>query len=159
MSTLILTDQHDGAYVIPRRSRARERLLTRLRSRRLDAAIADGACPDSTAALSLRANKLIGRGTRRQLARGIGRLLRDSRRPPHPVHERAPVCWGKVLRTRAFLEDIADRLLGPGPVDARGVALVRLLLSDGTSPLFSHQDARDLKPALEAALDALEPRL
>ena len=50
------------------------------------------------------------------------------------------------------------RLAGPGPVDARGVAQLHLLLTDGTSPLFSHPHADELEATLEGALDALEPR-
>jgi hypothetical protein len=124
----------------------------------LDTAIANGANPDSTAALSLRANRLISRPARRRVSRSIRRLLQLSRRPPHPIHETAPVCWRQVVRSRPLLEELAVRLASPGPVDARGVAQLRLLLTDGTSPLFGRPRAEELEAVLEAALDALEPR-
>ncbi len=158
MTTLILTEHPDGGCVISRRSRTRERLAMRMRAWELDTAIANGANPDSTAALSLRANRLIGRPARRRLSRSIRRLAQQSRLPPRPIHESAPICWRQVVRLRPLLEELAVRLAGPGPVDARGVAQLRLLLIDGSSPLFSHSRAEELEAVLEAALDALEPR-
>jgi hypothetical protein len=156
MSTILFWDQ-DGAFVISRRTRTRDRVLAHLRAWRLDTALANGACPDSTATLSLRANELISCRTRRRMARSICRMLRRARRPHHPIHQGAPICWHKVMRARPLLEEIADALLGPGPVEAQGVAQVQLLLTDGASPVFSHPHADDLQAALEAALDALHP--
>ena len=159
MTTLLLTDEFDTACVITRRSSTRERLVTRIRAVSLDTAIANGACPDSRAALSLRANRLISRRTRQRVARSIQRLLCESRRPPHRIHESVPICWHKVVSCRQLLEELANRLADPGPVDARGVAQLALLLTDGTSPLFGYSRADELRPALEAALDALAPSL
>jgi hypothetical protein len=50
------------------------------------------------------------------------------------------------------------RLAGPGALDARGVAQLHLLLTDGSSPLLRHPHVDDLEAALGAARDALEPR-
>lgn len=141
-----------------RRSRVYERLMTRVQAWRLDAAIANGADPDSSAALSLRANRLISRRTRRSMSRGIGRLLEQSRRPPHPFNESAPICWRQVALARPVLQELAMRLAGPAPVDARGVAKLQLLLTDGTSPLFSWPEVDGLEALLATALEALEPR-
>lgn len=159
MTTLLLTDEFNTACVISRRSSRLQRVLTRIRAASLDAAIANGASPDSTAPLSLRANRLISRGARQRLARSIRRLLLDSRRPPRRIHESVPICWYKVIRSRPLLEELAHRLMSPGPVDARGVAQLELLLTEGTSPLFGYTKDDDLRPALEAALEALEPSL
>ncbi|HEY2201789.1 MAG TPA: hypothetical protein VGH56_07870 [Solirubrobacteraceae bacterium] len=159
MMTVLLTDEFNSACLIARRSSRRERLLTRIRATSLDTAIANGACPDSTAALSLRANRLIGRASRQRVARSIHRLLRDARCPPRRMHESVPICWRKVVRCRQLLEELADRLSGPGPVDAMGVAQLARLLTDGSSPLFGYPQHDDLRPALEAALEALEPSL
>jgi hypothetical protein len=43
-------------------------------------------------------------------------------------------------------------------VDVRGVARVRLLLRDGSSPLYCQPPAEDLEDALHEAIDALEMR-
>ncbi|MBV9415901.1 MAG: hypothetical protein JO363_13050 [Solirubrobacterales bacterium] len=44
----------------------------------------------------------------------------------------------------------------PEPVDARGVALLRLLLIGMVGPLYDGPGADDLEPVLQAALEALE---
>jgi hypothetical protein len=158
MATLILTDQLDSTVVISRRPRAGERLVTRVRGWNLDIAIAGGACPDSSGALSLRANELISWRTRRRLASTILTLLHDASSPPAPRHENVPVCWQKVAHARAPLQELVDRLLSRGPVAARGVAQVRLLLRAATSPLYSGSHVDDLAQSLQAAIDALQLR-
>jgi hypothetical protein len=157
MTTLLLTEHPDSGYVISHQPRARERLAMRLRAVELDTALANGADPDSSVALSLRANRLISRRTRRRVSRSIRSLLQQARRPPHPIHESAPISWRQVVRARPLLEELAARLAGSGPVDARGVAQLQLLLIEGNSPLFGRANAEGLEAALEAALDALEP--
>jgi hypothetical protein len=52
------------------------------------------------------------------------------------------------------LQALARRLVAPGPVAARGVAEVRLLLTDGARPL--HAGRGDLRSALEDAERHLE---
>lgn len=60
MSTLLLTDENDPSCIITERSRVRTRMSAFLRTRALDRALAAGASPDASAALSLRAHTLIG---------------------------------------------------------------------------------------------------
>ena len=43
------------------------------------------------------------------------------------------------------------------PVSARGVALVRLLLRDGSGPLFRYESREDLAAQVRRAVDALDP--
>ena len=47
------------------------------------------------------------------------------------------------------------RLVSSDPVDARGVARARLLLTDGSGPIYARPTADDLQPALERTLVAL----
>lgn len=157
MPTLLLTDERDSACVITRRSRGRELLVIRFRAWNLDTAIAGGACPDSAAALSLRANRLISPATRLRLSRAIRRLAREAEDPPRRIHESVPICWRKVARSASTLAELADYLSGPHPVEARGVAQVQLLLRSGSSPIYSRPHADDLEEALQAAIEALEP--
>jgi hypothetical protein len=158
MPTLLLTDNWDRTYVVCQPCRRWERLRARIRSWDLDNALARGACPDSRAVLSLRANKLISASTRSRLAREVRRLIRQAERPPHRWSEAAPICWNKVRRAEPVLAEVADHLAGPDPLDAMGIAQVLLLLRDGAGPVFSRPYADDLKPALVTAIEALEPR-
>lgn len=157
MPTLLLTDERDTTRVISRPSRVRDSFVTRVRAWSLDKAIADGVCPDSTAALSLRAHRLISRATRLRLSRAIRSLVREAEHPPKRIHEAVPVCWPKVVRSSPTLAELADHLSGPCPVEARGVAQVQLLLRSGFSPIYSRPQVDDLEETLQAAIDALEP--
>jgi hypothetical protein len=157
MSTLLLTDQNNPGCVISERSRTRTRLSAYLRSRALDRALAAGVSPDSNAALSLRAQTLIGATARSSLARTIRRLITDARHPPHPLTAHVPLCRGKIIRAAQTLERLAERLMSEEPVDARGVAQIRLLLIGDCGAFYDHPAADDLEPALQEAMRALEP--
>ena len=156
MSTLLLTDQSNPGCIVSERSRARTRLSTRLRPRALDRALAAGVSPDASAALSLRAHTLIGATTRAGLARTIRRLIADARQPPHPFAAYVPLCRRKIMRSAQTLEGLAERLTSGEPVDARGIAQVRLLLIGDCGALYDYPAANDLEPALQEAIRALE---
>jgi hypothetical protein len=156
MNMLVLADERHPGCVIVERTPAFARIRARVWSRRSDLALASGVSPDSVAHLSLRAHELIGYPTRSTLARTIRRLLEDVRLPLHPMHFNVPICKSKVWRSRETLEQLADRLLGAEPLDVRGLAQIRLLLSDGTGPLYGRPGADDLAPALERAIAALD---
>ena len=72
-----------------------------------------------------------------------------------PLTFHVPTCRAKILRSRETLEALADRLVSSDPVDARGVARVRLLLTDGSGAIYARPTADDLQPALERSLVAL----
>jgi len=156
MSTLLLTDPNNPGCIISERSRARTRLSTHLRSRALDRALAAGISPDASAALSLRAHALIGIAARAGLARTIRSLIRDARHPLHPLTPHVRLCRRKIIRSARTLEGLAERLISGEPVDARGVAQIRLLLIGDSGALYDYPAANDLEPALREAFQALE---
>jgi hypothetical protein len=155
MTTVLLTDRTDPQCLICERGRRRTRLSTRLHAFRLDRALAAGASPDSSARLSLRAQALIGAKARVELAGSIRGLIKRAQRPSTRFAPGVPVCRRKVLASTATLEELAERLASGEPVDARGIAQVRLLLSDGAGPVYQRPTANDLEPALSAARDAM----
>jgi hypothetical protein len=155
MSTLLLTDPTNPRCIVHTRSRARTRLWTHLRSRRLDQALASHASPDSSAALSLRACALIGTSARAGLASSVRRLIKEAEHATGPLTFRIPICRAKILRSTETLEALADRLASTDPVDACGVAQAHLLLSDGSGPIYTLPTADDLEPALQRTLVAL----
>lgn len=156
MSLLLLVDDERPECVIAQPRRARTRLWTHVRAKRLDHALATGASPDSTAALSLRAAQLIRARTRRQLAQSLRRLIREATRRGLPRGSRVPLCRRKILASRELLLELAERLSGPEPVEARGVAQLRLLLTGVIGPLYDDPGANDLEPVLQDVLEALE---
>jgi hypothetical protein len=140
--------------VLARRTGWRDRIVAGLQARRLDVELARGTDPETDAALALRAAILTASGRRRRLA---ARLLQiaasagDARPGWHPSSVRAA-----VAELRPELLALARRLVIPGPVAARGVAEVHLLLTDGARPL--HAGRGDLRSALGDAERHLELR-
>ena len=116
MTTVLLTEQRGETFLICRRGRARTRLVARLRSWTLDRALANGACPDSSASLSFRAHGLISYSTRAQLARKIRLLQREAERPVAALERGVPICREKIVHGYAVLEALVSELLRPGPV-------------------------------------------
>jgi hypothetical protein len=139
----------------PRRVRLRDRVAARLRANGLDRRLADGAPPERSAALSLRARRLIEPPMAATMARSLHRLAREARehraaRGPMPARMAA------VREAAAELEDLARRLVAPRPAAVRGIAQVRLLLTDGAGPLYSETAGEDLAAAVRRARAALE---
>jgi hypothetical protein len=71
-------------------------------------------------------------------------------RPP-----RIPLSLEQVRRSAPLLAALASRLAEPGPVPVQGVAMVSLLLADGTSPLYHEACRDDLGAIIERATHAL----
>jgi hypothetical protein len=88
------------------------------------------------------------------MARGLRSLVRRAQRPPS-VPIGVPLARRQVLDATAQIDRLADRLDGAGPVDVRGLALARLLITDATGPLYSGGRSASVGDAVEKALDAL----
>jgi hypothetical protein len=154
--TVVLAD-HDGIY--PHRIMLRDRISARLRADRWDHELARGSAPESSAALALHAHGLVSAATRRGLASSLTRILEDAEgqgvpdwNALGPRHHHA-----HVLPARAEIEVLIGLLLAPAPVSARGVALVRILLTNGGSPLYRRTAARSLRTEIREATRALDP--
>jgi hypothetical protein len=131
------------------------RVQARAASYRLDQRLALGEAPEDSVLLALHAQRIVRPVACAALARTIRRVIdtADGRRVPRR-HE-IPVCVPSVLAAADGLRKLAERIEGCGPVGARGVARLRLLLSDGTGPLFLPQSAKQLPVALRAVSEAL----
>ena len=153
---LLLRDRGGASYVTPQRIRVRDRVVARVRAARLDAALAQGAAPESSAALALRAQALIG-PVARKLGIRLRQILLSAQCAGGAPDSAIPISGALVREAQPELSLLVERLLGGGPVDARGVATVAGLLCDGGGPLYGRfRDAAQLRAALSAALDALD---
>ena len=164
---LVLLDD-DRDQLTLRRLWPWHQLLARIRSARLDRALAEGASPEASASLAARAAQLTSTGFRRDLAAGLRRILvaAEPHEPPalpsaarallSPARpSRLTLRTARISRCAPLLAEVASRLLEPGPVPVRGVALVAELLADGAGPLY-HEAARDdLGALVEQAANAL----
>jgi hypothetical protein len=128
-----------------------DRLLAAVEAPKLDRELADGAREDATQALARRARKLTAPATREQLARQLRLIVNEAHDWSLPG-PRVPPYRRQVLAAEDDLRLLASRLQSPSAVSARGVARVRLLLTDGCGPMFSSGDlssaARDATAAL-----------
>ena len=100
--------------------------------------------------------KLAGAPHRSELAASLRRIAADSR-GDDAVRTRMTGASSRVKEARPELERLARRLADPDPVDARGVALTKALLSDGAGPLYWARSPESLGARLREAFAALEP--
>jgi hypothetical protein len=155
---LVLCDKVDDC-ITTRDATAWERIVARLHAAKLDRDLAAGASPDSTAPLAIRAQALVRLSQRRDLARGLQRVLAEANQPARD-HSRwgvVPVRRERVRDASAEFQALIDHLLAPCPLPARGLAQVRVLLSDGSGPLYYPGSPADLRSTVHKAVEALEP--
>ena len=153
---LVITQRRSQTLVLTEVT-LRDRIAARLRGHALDIALASGADPESTLTLAVRADALARPHVRRYLARSLERILAAAARPPglHPT----PVSLGRrqAIRDAAGdLDALIVRLRSAGPVTARGIAQVAVLLRDGGGPLYTGITEPDLRTAIEQALTHLD---
>jgi hypothetical protein len=159
----------DRAGLALRRLRPWHELLARCQAERLDRALAEGASPEASAALAARAMRLTSLDFRRALAASLRRIvlaagepelvrsaqLAASKSPGAGRPPRVPLRHARISQSAQLLAEVATRLAAPGPVPARGVAMVTRLLSEGTGPLYREASRDDLGLIAERAAQAL----
>jgi hypothetical protein len=127
-------------------------LIARLRARsrrlELDHALAEGADPSSSPVLAARAAQLVSRANRRRLAGALERFALTAE-ASHGLFRAMPRRQS-MAANRAELMRLAHALRRGGPLYARGVAILELVLIDGTGPAYT--DARGEGLARQLAL-------
>jgi hypothetical protein len=160
---VLLDDQRER--LILKRLRPWHQVLVRSQAARLDRELAEGASPEASASLAARATQLTSTEFRRDLAASLRRILAAAGKPAPQVAAPAPLGSARPLRvplrltriseSAPLLAELASRLLEPGPVPVRGVALVAQLLADGTGPLYREAARDDLGALAGRAANAL----
>jgi hypothetical protein len=132
-------------------------ILVRGRAARLDRALAAGTSPEASASLAVRAAQLTSTGFRHDLSASLRRILVAAGEPARPAARtvRVPLRTARVSQSASLLAELASRLLEPGPVPVRGVAMVTLMLADGTGPLYREASGGDLAATAARASAAL----
>ena len=132
-------------------------LSATLRGVTLDRELAAGVDPETNAVLALRARRLTGPRGRKLVIDGLAGAL--SRATDGTAGFSAAVRpQARELRDASpVLTALESRLRGSAPVTARGVALLRVLLTDAASPLYQPSAPGELASRLRAAAAALEP--
>jgi hypothetical protein len=129
------------------------RVTARLRADQLDRQLAVGVPAPAGSALAVHQARLTSVAERETVARTLRQAVhathagtsRWSRIPVHPTN---------IVAAQDLIAAITLRLHSPRPVSARGMARLRVVLSDGCGPMY-RSGRGDLNGRLGAALAAL----
>lgn len=139
--------------------RVANRVLARALGASLDRRLAAGTPPESARLLAVRARDIVQLGRREAVARYWERTLRVARQPGAAAACSVPLRRQQVLAAEPAIRDLARLLRVPLPVGARGVAIARVLLTDGGGPLYWTRSPVSLHDALAEAITWLDPAL
>jgi hypothetical protein len=125
------------------------RVLARGRRFGLDRALAAGADPTSSPLLAARAAQLVRPVTRHRLASALERLALAAEGPSSRFNV---IPRRQAMDTnRVALLDLASTLRKGGLLYARGIAMLELVLIDGTGPAYTDPRGEGLARQLELA--------
>jgi hypothetical protein len=124
---------------------------------RLDRELAAGVSPRTSEALALRAHRITQRRRRVSVARGLARVLSSASDNTAGFTAAVAPNRREVLAARPIIVALERRLRGREPFTARGVAMLRELLTEPASPLYQPDQSGSLGSRLRAAAAALEP--
>ena len=130
------------------------RLMARLFASRLDREVEAGTVVVPGTPLAAHVARLTSVQERHSLARGLRRVLDTTGSNRRGINSPFPIHSGQVAGCRSEIEDITLLLHSPRPVHPRGMARLRILLTDGTGPLF-----QDGSGSLAAELRAVRAAL
>jgi hypothetical protein len=130
------------------------RLTAKLFAARYDRAVDAGTSPEPGSALAVHVTRLSAPRAREELAHALRLVLRDVAEGPDALRPRVPVRPDAVRRAADVVHAIVSRLEEPRRVRVRGMARLRMLLADGSGPLY-RSGAGSLNAALKGALAAL----
>jgi hypothetical protein len=122
----------------------------------LDDELASGITPQASETLELRARRITGRRSRADAASRLIRALfsAEDAAPGFTASEQAQ--HREVLAARTVIAALYQRLCAPEPVAPRGMAMLRVLLTVRTSPLYQPGESGALGSQLRAAAAALQ---
>ncbi|MDA2895210.1 hypothetical protein PDG61_30155 [Mycolicibacterium sp. BiH015] len=135
-----------------RRPALTARLVARVRAHAYDRRLSVGVPSAPGSSLRAHRDRLISRRERRAVASTLRRCVEESLSPT--VSLRIALDADGIRAASDLMGRIAGRLESAGPVGERGMARLRLLLSDGVGPLYRYGRG-DLRGRLGAALAAL----
>ncbi len=111
------------------------RVIARWRARQLDLDVDHGTAVAPSSALAVHLERLGSTREREQLADSLELMLSRARRP-HFVLSPVPLQRDSIHAARPLIDAIQAALRSESPVRARGMARLRLLMSDGAGPLY-----------------------
>ncbi len=130
------------------------RVMARLLAAKFDRMLAVGVPAPAGSPLAVHAERLTSVEEREAIAHSLRRSVNDARNRSALVSSRVELNVPNIVAAEDRIDEVTLRLHSPRPVTARGVARLRLLLSDGAGPMYRYGRG-DLEGRLGAALAAL----
>ncbi len=130
------------------------RVTARLRAYQLDRQLAVGVPAPAGSALAVHQARLTSVAEREAIARALRLAVRDARTGATLRSSRIPVDPSNIAAAEDLIDAITLRLHSPRPVSARGMARLRVVMSDGCGPMYRYGRG-DLSGRLGAALAEL----
>jgi hypothetical protein len=130
------------------------RVTARLRAYQLDRQLAVGVPAPAGSALAVHQARLTSVAEREAIARTLRLAVRDARTGATLRSSRIPVDPSNIAAAEDLIDAITLRLHAPRPVSARGMARLRVVMSDGCGPMYRYGRG-DLSGRLGAALAEL----
>jgi hypothetical protein len=119
--------------------------------------LAAGAPTELSPELRLRAAQLVKARHRRQAAGAWRRAIKDAYEPPMTRAYFSFIRRSAVVDAEDSINALIGRLNSDRPVSAQGMAMLDLLLTNGTSsPLYTPADAGTLRHEITVATEALD---
>ncbi len=151
----VLLEDERGLLTL-QRPRPWDRIRARCLAARLDRELARGARPEASVSLATRAAQLTSMKFRRDLAASLQQMLAAAGFSPVQVRKpHVPIRQARIRQSAAELAELASRLVQPGPVPVRGVAMTCQLLTDGGGPLYREACRDDLAALVGQAVRGL----
>jgi hypothetical protein len=135
----------------------RLRLRTSVHRGKLTRVLAEGADPRESDELALRARQLTSERSRKALARTLRRSIAEAYLPARTRARVSIIDRRGVLNAESAITAMVERLLGPRPVQAQGMAMLeRILTNADGSPLYNRSSPGALRQMIRAATAALD---
>ena len=130
------------------------RVTARLKAYKLDRQLAVGVPAPAGSALAVHQARVTSEAEREAIARALLQAVHDAHAGLPPLSSRIPVHPNNIAAAQELIDTITLRLHSPRPVSARGMARLRVVLSDGCGPMYRFGHG-DLSGRLGAALAEL----
>ncbi len=136
----------------------RARLRTTVHRDQLTRALAEGADPNASGELALRARQLTSQRNRKVLARSLRGAIVEAHQPTMSRMRTSIIDRRAVLDAEASITEMIERLGGTSPMQPQGIALlVRILTNaDGASPLYNASEPGTLRRTIRTASAAFD---
>jgi hypothetical protein len=112
------------------------RVRARLFASRYDREIEAGVIPVAGSPLAVHWMRLTSVREREDLASALRTIAGDAGSDRQGIGSRVPVQRVAIVKALSAIDEVRAQLTDPGPVRARGMARLRILLADGRGPVY-----------------------